>query len=102
MLIFINTDIFCLFVQVDAPRFRAGDLARVSDDMTLVYDLQQGHGDWGENTVLVGHATHIGYTTTTKRFSAYTLRGRSPSSVSAKPLSGSGITDLYHSNVVYG
>ena len=43
--------------------------------------------------------TNIGYTTTTKRFSAYTLRGRSPSSVSAKPLSGSGITGLYHSNV---
>ena len=42
---------------------------------------------------------NIGYTTTTKRFSAYTLRGQSPSNVSAKPLSGSGITDLYHSNV---
>ena len=41
---------------------------------------------------------NIGYTITTKRFSAYTLRGRSPSSVSAKPLSGSGITGLYHSN----
>ena len=40
--------------------------------------------------------TYIGYTTTTKRFSAYTLRGRSPSSVSAKPLSRSGITGLYH------
>ena len=31
----------------------------------------------------------MGYTATTKRFSGYTLRGRSPSSVSAKPLSGS-------------
>ena len=50
----------------------------------------------------LGMRLNIGYTTTTKRFSTYTLRGRSSSSVSAKPLSGSGITGLYHSNVVYG
>ncbi len=39
---------------------------------------------------------NIGYTMTMKRFSEYTLRERSPSSVSTKPLSGSSITGLYH------
>ena len=37
---------------------------------------------------------------TTKRFSTYTPQGQSPSSASDKPLSRSGITSLYHSNIV--
>ena len=45
--------------------------------------------------------TNIGYTTTMKRISANTLQGQSPNSLSTKPLSGSGITALYHSNGVY-
>ena len=45
---------------------------------------------------------NISHAMNSKRFSAYTLQGQSPSSASNKPLSRSGITSLYHSNIVYG
>ena len=44
---------------------------------------------------------NIRHTTNSKRFSTCTLQGQSPSSASDKPLSRSGITGLYHSNIVY-
>ena len=75
----------------EIEHFECSDVIKISDRVMFVFYPGLRH-------ILY----NIGYTTTMKRFSAYTLRGRSPRSVSAKPLSGSGKTGLYHSNVVYG
>ena len=73
----------------EIEHFECSDVIKISDRVMFVFFPG------------LRHIIYIGYTTPTQRFSAYTLQGRSPSSVSTKPLSGSGITGLYHSNVVY-
>ena len=40
-------------VQVDMPRFKVGDLVKVSSDMEKMQNLQQGHGDWSNAVLLV-------------------------------------------------
>ena len=40
-------------IQVDVPRFKVGDLVRISGDLEKVQRLQGGHGDWSDGVLLV-------------------------------------------------
>ena len=40
-------------IQVEGNSFQCGDAVRVSDDMTLVHQLQDGHGEWADDIALV-------------------------------------------------
>ena len=42
-----------VYTQVDLPKFKAGDLVRISGDMEKVQSLQHGHGDWSDGVLLV-------------------------------------------------
>ena len=38
---------------MEGNSFQCGDAVRVSDDMTLVHQLQDGHGEWADDIALV-------------------------------------------------
>lgn len=44
---------WCYLRQVDVPIFKFGDVVRVIEDMSLVFSLQEGHGQWNDDMVLV-------------------------------------------------
>ena len=46
-------------VQVDVPRYRAGDAVRVMDDLAEVAKLQKNHGGWVEEMSDVRECSHF-------------------------------------------
>ena len=45
-------------MQVDVPRYRAGDAVRVMDDLAEVAKLQKNHGGWVEEMSDVRECSH--------------------------------------------
>ena len=42
-----------MFLKVDLPQFKPGDVVKISGDVEKVQNLQIGHGDWSDPILLV-------------------------------------------------